>query len=62
MIYKYRDKNDDRVVIIEVTEKGRKMKDEIIEVLEKMYCKFGKNTEDAIELKRLLDNLLSIFK
>ena len=62
LIDKYRDKDDDRVVIVEVTEKGRKMKDEIIEVPEKMYCKFGKNIEDVVELKRLLDNLLATFK
>ena len=62
LINKYRDKNDDRVVIVEVTEKGRKMKEEIIEVPEKMYCKFGKNIEDVVELKRLLDNLLATFK
>ena len=62
LIDKYRDKDDDRVVIVEVTEKGRKMKHEIIEVPEKMYCKFGKNIEDVVELKRLLDNLLATFK
>jgi len=62
LIDKYRDKDDDRVVIVELTEKGRKMKDEIIEVPEKMYCNFSKNIEDAIELKRLLDNLLETFK
>ena len=62
LINKYRDKNDDRVVIVEVTEKGRKMKEEIIEVPEKMYCKFGKNIENVVELKRLLDNLLETFK
>ena len=62
LIDKYRDKEDDRVVIVEVTEKGRKMKEEIIEVPEKMYCKFGKNIEDVVELKRLLDNLLATFK
>lgn len=62
LINKYRDKNDDRVVIVEVTEKGRKMRDEIIEVPEKIYCKFGKNIENAVELKRLLDNLLETFK
>ena len=62
LINKYRDKNDDRVVIVEVTEKGRKMKEEIIEVPEKMYCKFGKSIEDVVELKRLLDNLLATFK
>ena len=62
LIDKYRDKDDDRVVIVEVTEKGRKMKEEIIEVPEKMYCKFGKSIEDLVELKRLLDNLLATFK
>ena len=62
LIDKYRDKDDDRVVIVEVTEKGRKMKEEIIEVPEKMYCKFGKNIKDVVELKRLLDNLLATFK
>ena len=62
LIDKYRDRDDDRVVIVEVTEKGRKMKEEIIEVPEKMYCKFGKNIEDVVELKRLLDNLLATFK
>ena len=62
LIDKYRDKDDDRVVIVEVTEKGRKMKEEIIEVPEKMYCKLGKNIEDVVELKRLLDNLLATFK
>ena len=62
LVDKYRDKDDDRVVIVEVTEKGRKMKDEIIDVPEKMYCKLGNNIEDAVELKRLLDNLLATFK
>ena len=38
------------------------MKDEIIEVPEKIYCKFSRHIEDAVELKRLLDNLLATFK
>ena len=62
LINKYRDKNDDRVVIVEVTEKGREMKNEITEIQEKMYCKFGNDIENAAELKRLLDNLLATFK
>ena len=62
LIIKYRSKEDDRVVIVELTDNGRKMKEEIIEVPEKMYCKFGKNIEDVVELKRLLDNLLATFK
>lgn len=62
LIDKCRDKNDDRVVIVRITEKGRKMKDEITEVPEKLYSEFGKKFEDASELKRLLDNLLAVFK
>lgn len=62
LIDKCRDKNDDRVVIVRITEKGRKMKDEITEVPEKLYFEFGKKFEDAGELKRLLDNLLAVFK
>lgn len=61
LINKYRDKNDDRVVIVEVTEKGKKMKEEITEVPEQLYCKFGNKFEDIGELKRLLDNLLKTF-
>ena len=38
------------------------MKEEIIEVPEKMYCKLGNNIEDAAELKKLLDKLLATFK
>ena len=62
LIDKCRDKNDDRVVIVRITEKGKKMKDEITEVPEKLYFEFGKKFEDAGELKRLLDNLLAVFK
>ena len=62
LIDKYTHNDDYRVVIVEVTEKGRKKKEEIIEVPEKMYCKFGKSIEDVVELKRLLDNLLATFK
>ena len=61
LINKYRDKNDDRVVIVEVTEKGKKMKEEITEVPEQLYCKFGNKFDDIGELKRLLDNLLKTF-
>lgn len=62
LINKHRDVNDDRVVIVELTEKGKKLKDEIINVPEKMYCKLGGNIEEAMELKRLLDKLLVTFE
>lgn len=62
LINKYRDSNDDRVVIVELTQKGKELKDEILEVPEKIYCKFDGNIEEAIELKKMLDNLLLRFK
>ncbi|WP_195988793.1 MarR family transcriptional regulator [Clostridium sp. D53t1_180928_C8] len=62
LIEKYRDKNDDRVVVVEISEKGKVLRDEIINVPEQMYCKLGKNIEEARELKSLLDKLLATFK
>lgn len=62
LVEKYRDKNDDRVVIVEVSEKGRKLKDEVCEIPEQMACKLGGNMEEAKQLKALLDKLLEQFK
>lgn len=65
LIIKYRDINDDRVVVIKLTQKGRKLKDEIIDIPEQMKCKIGENSEEVKELKELkeiLDRLLLKFK
>ena len=40
LIIKYRSKEDDRVVIVELTETGRKLKDEAITVPERVFCQF----------------------
>ncbi|CUU46024.1 MarR family winged helix-turn-helix transcriptional regulator [Clostridium beijerinckii] len=58
LITRYRDTNDDRVVIVELTEKGRLLKDDILEVPREIVCKANISTESAIELKRNLDELL----
>lgn len=58
LIIKYRTKEDDRVVIVELTEKGRLLKDDILEVPEKLYCQFKGNQETLITLKKSLDELL----
>jgi len=60
LIIKYRNKEDDRVVTIELTEKGRLLKEDILEVPEKIYCKFRGNEETLMELKKNLDELLKI--
>lgn len=62
LIIKYRDKNDDRVVIVELSEKGRALKEDIIDVPEQMYCMLGADVEEAVILKQLLDNLLRKLK
>lgn len=62
LIIKYRDINDDRVVVIKLTQKGRKLKDEIIDIPEQMKCKIGENSEEVKELKEILDRLLLKFK
>ncbi|WNF38465.1 MarR family transcriptional regulator [Bacillaceae bacterium IKA-2] len=58
LIIKYRTKEDDRVVIVELTEKGRLLKDDIVVVPEKLYCQFKGNPETLITLKKCLDELL----
>ncbi|WP_297417254.1 MarR family winged helix-turn-helix transcriptional regulator [Clostridium sp.] len=58
LITRYRDVNDDRVVIVELTEKGRLLKDEILEVPNEMACKINMPIENILALKKYLDELL----
>jgi len=58
LIIKYRDREDDRTVIVELTEKGNALKEELLQVPEAMYCKIGGNIEELKQLKEYLDNLL----
>lgn len=60
LIKRYRDVKDDRVVIAEVTEKGFRLKDKILEVPKEIFCKVNFPLEKAIELKKLLDELLEL--
>jgi DNA-binding MarR family transcriptional regulator len=60
LIKRYRDVNDDRVVIVELTEQGRLLKDDVIEVPREMACKINMSREDLLDLKRKLDNLLKL--
>lgn len=62
LITRYRDSNDDRVVIAELTEKGRILKEEIVNVPEKVFCKVNMDVEMATELKSKLDELLEILR
>lgn len=62
LITKYRTKEDDRVVIVELTEKGRELKDDILEVPEKMFCNSGMNVAEALDFKDKLYNMLKKFE
>lgn len=61
LIKKYRSTEDDRIVIVELTEKGLKLKNEILEVPEKMYFASGLNIEEVKDLKGILDKVLKRF-
>ena len=61
LIIKYRSKEDDRVVIVELTETGRKLKDEAITVPERVFCQFKISEEDAVQFKYYLDKILKSF-
>jgi len=62
LIKRYRDVNDDRVVIVELTEQGRLLKEDVTEVPREMVCKINMPIEKAIQLKRNLDELLKILE
>ena len=54
--------NDDRVVVVELTEEGRKMKDKITCVPCEIKGKLNLSEEQANELKRALDDLLKVLR
>lgn len=61
LIIKYRTQEDDRVVVVELSEKGRALKDEVCDIPEKMFCNSGMTAEEAKVLKEMLDKMLSRF-
>ncbi len=61
LIKRYRNSQDDRVVLVELTQKGTTLKDEILNVPEEIYCKVGITEEEFKTLKSSLDMLLKKF-
>ena len=60
LVNKYRDKNDDRMVIVELTQKAIDLKDDIKKVPDEMYCKInGLEVDELINLKKSLDKMLN---
>jgi DNA-binding MarR family transcriptional regulator len=62
LIIKYRSKEDDRVVTVELTEKGKQLKDDILEVPDKLFCNFKGDKEKLVMFKTQLDDLLSLLE
>ena len=60
LVTKYRDVADERVVFVELTEAGRQLQMQMIDVPQKAFCSIGIKKEDVMTLKTELDKLLSI--
>ena len=58
LLIKYRDKSDERIVNVELTDKGRDLKEEIVKVPEQVSCKVNGSMEDLLILKNLLEKVL----
>lgn len=59
LIRKYRDKDDDRVVIVELTDKAELMKDEILDVPNQVLCQVNLSKVEYLILKNALELLLN---
>ncbi|RCW54647.1 MarR family winged helix-turn-helix transcriptional regulator [Halanaerobium sp. ST460_2HS_T2] len=62
LLEKFRFKEDERIVMVKLTEKGKEMKEEIVEIPEKLYRNFEGNKEALFQLKENLDKILEEFK
>ena len=58
LVLKYRNKDDDRVVTVELTEKGKDMKDEILYIPYEMSLNCKIDTSELISMKKAIDELL----
>lgn len=61
LVARIRDLKDERVVNIILTEKGRELKDEMLDVPIEVFRKIGISQEEYFNLKNALDNLLIKF-
>lgn len=62
LLEKFRFKEDERIVMVKLTEKGKEIKEEIVEIPEKLYRNFEGDKEALFQLKEILDRVLSEFK
>lgn len=59
LITKHRDTNDDRVVIVELTENGKVLREEVLNVPELVSCQLGLTKEEFDTLKAPIEKLLN---
>lgn len=62
LVLRYRDINDDRVLIVELTEEGRNLKDKITCVPCEIKEKLNLSQDQVEQLKKSLDSLLKLLK
>lgn len=58
LVTKYRTKEDDRVVVVKLTEKGKALKDDITVVPNEISCKIDIEKNQYLELKESLKDIL----
>ena len=61
-VKRYRSKEDERVLLVEITEKGEDLKDKAVAVPAKMVDCVRLESEEAMELHRLLHKVLGSFE
>ncbi|MGG5461437.1 MarR family winged helix-turn-helix transcriptional regulator [Clostridium sp. B9] len=62
LVTKYRSIEDDRVVVVELTDKGKALRERMVDVPKKAFCSLGMEREEVLKLKDSLDELLEILK
>lgn len=58
LLTRIRDKNDERSVIIALTEQGVQLKDKAMDIPEKLFCQAGVTSEEADSLRIHITNIL----
>jgi len=62
LIEKYRFKEDERIVMVKLTDAGRKMKKEAVEIPQKLFSQYEGDKETLFQLKEILDQMLEEFE
>ncbi|MGL5822335.1 MAG: MarR family winged helix-turn-helix transcriptional regulator [Sarcina sp.] len=58
LVTKYRSKEDDRVVLVELTKKGEVLKEKVKDVPKSIYCSVGLDIKELQSLKKTLDKMI----